>query len=195
MNYLAHLFLSGDSREIRIGNFIGDHVRGNDHENYPETIALGIRLHREIDRFSDNHSIFRQSVARLRPMFRKYAPVITDMFYDHFLASNWESFSNSSLSDFTEKVYTEIEEELPNLPLSVQHMFPYMMNSNWLLSYSSINGIHRALSGLARRTTFQSNMEYSSMALQEDYPHYAEEFGSFFPEMIEHARKFIEGKD
>ena len=35
MNYLAHIFLSGDDRRVQIGNFVGDAVKGRAYENYP----------------------------------------------------------------------------------------------------------------------------------------------------------------
>ena len=35
MNYLAHIFLSGNDRCIQIGNFIGDGVKGDGYKQYP----------------------------------------------------------------------------------------------------------------------------------------------------------------
>lgn len=35
MNYLAHIFLSGNDRCIQIGNFIGDGVKGDGINNIP----------------------------------------------------------------------------------------------------------------------------------------------------------------
>jgi len=53
MNFLAHLYLSGDNKEVRLGNFIGDAVKGNSLDRFPEMIRAGIWLHREIDSYTD----------------------------------------------------------------------------------------------------------------------------------------------
>ncbi len=103
MNFLAHLFLSGNNAEIMVGNFIGDFVRGkNFHEQYSPSIALGIELHREIDEFTDNHSVVLESKKRLRPKYRHYSPVIIDMFYDHVLAKNWSAHSTTPLDQYAQ---------------------------------------------------------------------------------------------
>jgi len=35
MNYIAHFALSGNSEYIKIGNFLGDWVKGNNYLKYP----------------------------------------------------------------------------------------------------------------------------------------------------------------
>src|SRR5450432_1821563 len=91
MNFLAHLYLSGDNPQVMIGNFIGDFVKGkNLTERFDTDVAKGIALHREIDWFTDTHIVVKQSKDRLRPKYRHYAGVIVDIFYDHFLAKNWD---------------------------------------------------------------------------------------------------------
>ena len=104
MNFLAHLYLSGDNPKVKVGNFIGDFVKGkNLKDRFEADIARGIGLHREIDWFTDTHSIVKQSKDRLRPKYRHYSGVIVDIFYDHFLAKNWDRYSKQLLPDFAEE--------------------------------------------------------------------------------------------
>src|SRR3954453_2663939 len=106
MNFLAHLYLSGNDPEIMVGNFLGDFVRGrNLLERYKKNIATGIELHRTIDEFTDTHPIVAQSKNRLREKYRHYAAVIVDIFYDHFLAKNWSEYSSELLPDFADRAY------------------------------------------------------------------------------------------
>ncbi len=105
MNFLAHLYLSGNDEQLMIGNFIADSVKGSSFRNYPEGIAKGIMLHRAIDFYSDNHSVFLQSVIRLRPNYRKYAGVIVDIFYDHFFAKIWEKYFEDPLEQYADEVH------------------------------------------------------------------------------------------
>ncbi|HWA32994.1 MAG TPA: hypothetical protein VG737_02640, partial [Cyclobacteriaceae bacterium] len=73
MNFLAHLYLSGDDADVMTGNFIGDFVRGRHlAEQFGKKIALGIDLHRAIDEFTDHHDVVRQSKTRLRPKYGHY---------------------------------------------------------------------------------------------------------------------------
>ncbi len=98
MNFLAHLYLSPDNTEIIIGNFIADHIVGNKFQQYSDAIQKGIMLHREIDTYTDAHAIVRRSKRRLNERYRHYNGVIIDIFYDHFLAVNWNTYSNIPLN-------------------------------------------------------------------------------------------------
>jgi acyl carrier protein phosphodiesterase len=94
MNFLAHAYLSFDQDEILIGNFIADFIRGKEIENYPKKIQVGIHLHRAIDAFTDSHPLVKEVQTHLRPRFGHYARVISDVFFDYFLAKNWGKYFN-----------------------------------------------------------------------------------------------------
>lgn len=192
MNFLAHLYLSGDNNEIIIGNFIADHVKGNKTEKYNSGIRSGIILHRSIDYFTDNHQIVKDAVERIRPQFRKYAGVVVDMYFDHFLSKGWNLWSEEPLSDFTSRMYSIITSAGEILPLRTRQMIPYMIDYNWLENYGNFEGLDRALKGMARRTPFLSNMESAVDILRNDYDYYAQSFDDFFPDLIGHTKEVLE---
>lgn len=195
MNFLAHLFLSGNHPEIMVGNFIGDFVRGrNVHEQFTANIAFGIELHREIDQFTDSHLIVMESKKRLRPKYRHYAPVIVDMFYDHFLAAQWQEHHEQPLSEFATYAYAQLQYHETILPERVIQMMPYMVKGNWLVSYAQTEGIHRALTGMSRRTPYDSKMDEAVMDLQKWYQEFNTEFRLFFPELKQMSENFIKSK-
>ena len=105
MNFLAHLYLSGNNENTIIGNFIANHVKGNGINKYEPGIRNGIILHREIDWFTDSHPQFLISKKRLTPTYRKYAGVIIDMYYDHFLSAYWDVYSEEPIISFTKRMY------------------------------------------------------------------------------------------
>lgn len=183
MNYLAHCYLSGNNDELLIGNFIADHVKGNMIDGFSESIKSGIFLHRAIDEFTDQHPIVAQSKLKLRTEFRKYAPVIVDVFYDHFLARDWEQYHHLALNDFAQNVYSLLENNNSILPERTKYMLNYMKAQNWLVGYAQIEGMEKALSGLARRTNFESKMEFAHIALKENYNDFEKEFSAFFEEL------------
>jgi acyl carrier protein phosphodiesterase len=192
MNFLAHLFLSGENTEIKVGNFIGDFVKGkNVAERFGKEIAKGISLHRVIDWFTDRHATVKQSKDRLREKYHHYSGVIVDVFYDHFLAKNFHRYSEKLLPDFADECYGIIQQHDSILPEEVKYMMPYMINGNWLVNYSKIEGIHRALSGMSRRTKFNSRMDEASEDLKTHYSDFEAEFFSFFPELRQFAVEWL----
>ena len=98
MNFLAHIYLSGEDEGITIGNFIADGIKGKKYLSYPASIQKGILLHRGIDSFTDSHPTVRQSTARLHENYGHYSGVIVDILYDHFLAKNWEEYHEQDLA-------------------------------------------------------------------------------------------------
>ena len=184
MNFLAHLYLSGSSEQVAIGNFIGDFVKGTSFSTFPEEIRKGIRLHRQIDSFTDQHEAMREARKRLWDGYRHYGGVITDLFNDHFLASSWDSYHHHSLPEFARKMYTLMQDNSHQLPDPARNMLPYMINGNWLVSYREIEGIDRALTGLSRRTRFESHMENAAAELESDYEFFRECFRVFFPDLV-----------
>lgn len=185
MNFLAHIYLSGNDEDILLGNFMGDFVKGHDHENYPEMVQKGILLHRKIDYFTDHHEVVSKSKDLLREKYRHYSGVIVDMFYDHFLARYWQRFHPDPLLAYSENTYDILLRRKDELPRKAAYMLSFMVENNWLLGYADVEGIHRALSGMARRTTFNSHMEKAKKDLEENYEVFHTHFNMFFPDIIQ----------
>ena len=193
MNFLAHIYLSGNDNEITIGNFIADGIKGIAYKKYSNKIQVGILLHRHIDTFTDSHKIARQSTKRLHKNYSHYSGVIVDILYDHFLAKNWSIYSKIPLNIYVNEFYKTLEDNFNMLPIGVQKMMPYMVASNWLLSYASIEGITKVLEGMNRRTQNRSKMNLAVNELKEFYDDFENEFTLFFKELEEFAKqKLIE---
>ena len=194
MNFLAHLSLSGTDPRVLVGNFIGDFVKGRAMlKTFDPGIVKGIELHRGIDFFTDSHSVVMESKRRLQPKYHHYAGVIVDMFYDHFLAANWKTYYLEDLQEFARRAYRLIEEHDSVLPEPVKRLLPYIIQGNWLVSYSSTEGIHRALSGMARRTLHESGMNEAVVDLKLFYEDFKSEFERFFPDLQQWASDWLAG--
>ena len=184
MNFLAHIYLSFDDPEITLGNFFADHIRGNKYQHLPIKVQKGILLHREIDTYTDAHPIAKQSSKRLHKNYSHYSRVIVDIYYDHFLAKNWNVYSELVLDEFVTNFYHLLQENFEILPLGTQRMMPYMVADNWLVNYANLEGISRVLHGMNRRTNNRSRMNYAIDDLQEHYEAFESEFTAFFKELI-----------
>jgi acyl carrier protein phosphodiesterase len=185
LNFLAHIYLSGDDDQLMIGNFIADFVKGKKKDEYPQKIKQGIELHRAIDDFTDHHEITGRSKDRLRTKYGKYSGVIVDLYYDHFLAANFSEYHTSSLQDFSQHTYSVLKENWNVLPTGVQYMVPFMIERNWLLNYATMDGIGRALTGLSKRVSFENKMDQSVLDLKERYEFFEMDFKDFFPDLIQ----------
>ena len=192
MNFLAHIYLSGDNDLLKIGNFMADSIRGNSYENYPEEIKKGILLHRSIDSFTDMHPVYRQSKHRLHEKYGHYSGVIMDIFYDHFLAKNWANYSNKKLEEYADEFYQLLRDNYDLLTAKIQGMMPYMIARNWLVSYASISGLEMILFQMDHRTKNRVAMHEAIVELQEFYLEFEAEFTQFFIELQEHCQQKLQ---
>lgn len=184
MNYLAHVYLSGSDKDLIIGNFIADHVKGIAYLDYPETIQKGILLHRKIDDFTDHHPLFKKNVTLLFPQFRHYSRVIVDMFFDHFLAAQWELYHPDPLEDFSRQFYLLMQEYSGSLPDKTKKILPILSKYNWFVAYQSLEGLEDILFQMSQRTRFPSKMSLAVVELEKNYSKIALDFNTFFTELI-----------
>lgn len=189
MNFLAHIYLSGNDEEIILGNFMADSIKGKQYLKYPKGIQKGIVLHRAIDFYTDTHPTVRKSISRLFDTYGHYSGVIVDILYDHFLAANWKNFSSIPLKTYVANFYQLLQKHYAILPKNVQKFLPYMMKDNWLLSYSTIPGISRILYQMNERTKKRSKMNFAVIELEENYEDFEAEFFSFFEELRHFSRE------
>ena len=192
MNFLAHIYLSGENDLMKIGNFMADGIHGKHFDIFPIDIQKGIVLHRAIDTFTDAHPIFRQSTKRLHTNYHHYSGIIVDIFYDHYLAKNWSNYSDEKLEDFAERFYQSLHENYDSLTQKTQKMMPYMIDHNWLVSYQTIEGIEIILGKMDTRMKRDSNMRFSVEELRTYYYEFETEFTSFFEELIAYSNQKIQ---
>ncbi len=191
MNFLAHAYLSGNDPEMLFGNFVADGIKGKQVATFSPGIQKGIALHRAIDHFTDNHPVVKQSIERLQPEFRKYSGVVTDIYYDHFLARNWNNYSHDDLTAFSLKVYKTLVMRYRLLPQRTKRALPFMIAQNWLVGYANLRDLDRVFRGMSRRARFDSGMEHAVDFLESHYTDFEKDFVIFFPELREYCRGVI----
>lgn len=193
MNYLAHLYLSGSTDSLlTVGNFLGDFVKGKKYLHYPSEIKKGILFHRAVDSYTDTHPLVLQSKKRLFTRYRHYSAVLVDLFYDHLLAANFQDYSQQPLPNFARDIYSLLNSHKQWLPEKAGFMLPYMMRDNWLVNYATLEGIGRACSGIARRTSFVSGLEKGPEDLRLHYGAFEEEFVLFFKDIQAYTKEWLE---
>lgn len=188
MNFLAHAFLSRSSPELLIGGLLGDFVKGRERlQQYSPAVRAGIHLHRAIDRYTDAHASVRASCSLISPARRRFAAILVDVFYDHFLARHWTRYADLPLEDFTQQVYATLLPDIASYPERLQRILPRMAADDWLASYAEIESVDAALHGIARR--FQRFPRATVLAdgvqeLLHNYTALEQQFLDFFPELV-----------
>jgi acyl carrier protein phosphodiesterase len=190
MNFLAHTYLSGCNEEIIVGNFMGDYVKGKNYNSYPDLVRKGILIHRDIDTYTDMHPITRRSKLRIVSRYHKYAGIIIDIFYDHFLASMWDDFSSLPLQDFVSRTYDLLKRNYKVLPEAIKRWFPTFLENNWMMAYQTVDGIELVLERMAANTSLPNHAGYAVEVLSDRYSSFKSDFLEFFPLIIQ----FLEEK-
>jgi acyl carrier protein phosphodiesterase len=190
MNFLAHTYLSGCNEEIIVGNFMGDYVKGRSYQLFPDQVKKGILIHRDIDSFTDMHQITRVSKQRIASRYHKYAGIVTDIFYDHFLASLWDNYSDLALSEFVNRSYDLLKRNYKVLPEAIKRWLPTFLENNWMMAYTTVDGIELVLERMSANTSLPDHSAFAVEVLRAQYALFMDDFLRFFPLIVE----FLEEK-
>ena len=193
MNWLAHLLLAESSPESRLGNLLGDLVKGIERQSLAPSLQRGLQCHQAIDIFTDSHLIVKRSKQRIDSEYSRFAGILIDVFYDYVLANNWQDYSDIPLTEFTTSVYASWADYIEFLPAYAQGVIRRLIAEDWLSSYRSLVGIENTLARISWKLSRRRNRPYDlTPALQELTQNYAEleqDFQQFFPQLtsyIEH---------
>lgn len=183
VNYLAHLYLAGPTDASRIGNLLGDFVKGTPESlvgQYPAEVIDGIMMHRHLDRFTDEHEAFLKARSLLARERRRFAGIVVDIFFDHFLTQHWEKFSEQPLPEFIEEMYTTLERHPEWLSPELARVMPRIREENWLHSYGTIEGLALTLERISHRSPRTAPIRESTDDLVANYQSFDRAFHEFF---------------
>lgn len=105
MNFLAHFHLAWPDEGLIAGALEGDYFKGPLRGQLPAPLERGVKLHRAIDAHTDNHPLILQLRRELPADLRRYAGILIDLSFDHYLSLHWSNFSSVPLQDFSREVY------------------------------------------------------------------------------------------
>ena len=169
MNYLAHAYLSFSNEEILLGNMSSDFIKGKQKFSYPVNMQKGITLHRAIDAFTDSHVATKQARLFFKPAVGLYSGAFVDVVYDHFLAIDTNEFINElALQNFANTTYSQLQNNIEQLPERFKKMLPYMISQNWLYNYQFSWGIQKSFEGVARRAVYLENANKVFIAFEDN---------------------------
>ena len=185
MNWLAHLRLSPEQPLLRLGNLAGDFVRGVDVSALHPEIQLGIALHRSIDHFVDSHVVFRRARTRFAEPFQRYGGVALDVFFDHYLARDWQRHGDGrELTRFVADVHESMQQYRDLLPPELQRLHERMAEKSWLTMYGTVSGIEKVMRAMGRRGRQPSSLATITGELRRNYDAFESDFEDLWPELL-----------
>jgi acyl carrier protein phosphodiesterase len=195
LNYLAHLYLADDDPESVIGSLMGDFVKGRIGDELAPAVRWAVLVHRRVDSFTDAHPVVKRGKCRMRPEYRRYAGILLDLFYDHFLAVKWSRYSPLPLEDFARRVYRILQTNQCAITAPMQRSMNYMVSNELLQSYREIAGIAHALRGIEKRLKRPSRLSGAIVELRVNYRDLEEDFVEFFPELTRYTQQLNLSRD
>ncbi len=197
MNWLSHIFLSENTIEFQIGNYLSDPLKGKAWENSSNDLKNGIHIHKIIDSFCDKNVYFINSKNKLRQK-GLLRGVAVDIIYDYLLTKNWDKFCNIPFEDFTNSFYKNSKEVSKNYPINAQIEINKINKYKLLHAYTNLEdvaltykSIDRRLSPrLLKRDTLISYKEATFEKIDE----IEKDFLEFFPIMCEEIKKHTNTK-
>lgn len=187
MNYLAHAYLSFNNEDLLVGNMISDFIKGKKQYDYPPGIQKGIKLHRAIDAFTDNHPATKEARVFFKSSVGMYSGAFVDVMYDHFLANDESEFTNASLEIFAGETYNTLTKFYLLLPARFQMMLPHMKAHNWLYNYKSRWGIEQSFGGVVHRAKYLESSREAFAAFEKHYISLQKCYSEFFPSLKQYA--------
>ncbi len=189
MNFLAHAYFADGDPERIVGQFCGDFVRGSDLSNYSEGIQRGIRMHRQIDAFTDRHA----AVLGVRPLFqpplRRLAGVISDVVYDHCLALSWAAYSDRDFQEYIAEVHAALRSHQSIVPARMQGFIDFMIDNAVLEGNQHFSGVEITLRRLATRSKIFAPLANSAPITLVNMAELQHSFDEFFPQL----RAYVDG--
>lgn len=195
MNYLAHLALSNGIEEILVGNMIEDFITGRiEHPRnsfLTPKLIVGVRLHRHIDSFTDSHHVVQECNAVFHPSVGKYASIVTDILFDHFLIKNWHTFYKIPVQQYCDYVYAILPKYNTYYPTPLQQVIKSMVSYKWLLDYEHHHGIIRAYQSVNMKIGKNNFLDVSMPVFEENYDYLNKQFLAFYPGLKQMSDDFI----
>ena len=202
MNFLAHCLIAeraadhlayrADDRDMLIaGGFIGDFLKGPVSDALPAPLIVGVRLHRRIDAYSNQHEAIRRSCNRFPDALRRLAPPLVDVIADHLLATAWPHHHHQSLTDFSAETYRCIHGCADYLPESGREFFAWMVENYLLASYRHWESAQRGMRSVTRRLRRGELNDQLADRLPALVDELQQDFDDYFPDLQDHANSWL----
>ncbi|MBA3581564.1 MAG: DUF479 domain-containing protein [Gammaproteobacteria bacterium] len=184
MNYLAHLSLLQAYPERMPGGLLADYLRGRLPEAPIDPWMLGALHHRMVDSFTDQHAQVLAAKQYFSPLRRRFAGIILDIVFDHFLAKNFENYYAQALNVFIAKSYKILASGESRYPAPMRRVVRRMQQMDLLGSYYYLENLEMVFQGLASRFSRPVPLIGSTEEIMQHYDKLENHFQLFYPDLM-----------
>ena len=192
MNHLAHTLLSGPDADVVLGGMLGDFWHGALDPGWPAGVRAGVALHRKIDVYTDSHPVVAAARAAFPPPWRRYAGIITDVYFDHRLVHEWDRYAREPLAEFSRRFIALLERNRDWLPADLNRFAMYFRAHDLFAAYAQRETIEQVLLGIGRRLKRANPLGATGPVLWPRAGQLDEAFARFFPQLEAFAREVRE---
>ena len=198
LNLLAHLHLSANCPpDILTANVLADYLgRYDPVVKMPEKMVArlmpGIRLHREIDSFTDQHNVVAEARNLISSPRRRLAGVIVDIAFDYYLTRHWEEFSIEDRETTISRGYA-IMSMVASTGLSrkTQSLISKMRANNWLSAYGTLEGQRLTYQRVSRMSDAFTALAGAEEEIVKRDSEIDRCFLAFYPDLQRHTAEWL----
>lgn len=191
VNFLAHSLFGFGNSGLIAGQFCGDFVRGRDLSRFTPDIEVGIRLHRHLDRFTDTHPALLPVRQNMPGVAQRFAGIVVDVMFDHYLAKRWNEVSDISIEAHAELVHAALKQHEAALPENLKRFIVLMQREGILQGNVRLSSIELTLERIARRSTSLSSIALKEKQLEPLRDTLTKPFNQFFPDLNAAAAAYV----
>lgn len=185
MNYLAHFQLAWPEEGLVVGALEGDYLKGPLDGALPAPIEQGVRLHRAIDAFTDQHPLMAALRREFPAPLRRYAGILIDLSFDHFLSRHWADYSDQPHGDFNDRVYASLHRNQHHLSPPARRMYSRMREYDLLDRYRHWETIPATAARIGERFRRGNPFLQAADQLEPVRPRLERGFHEFYPQVVE----------
>lgn len=151
MNFLAHFHLAWPDEGLVAGGLEGDYFKGPLNGTLSPSLARGVKLHRAIDAYTDAHPLIAQLRRDLPAGLRRYAGILIDLSFDHYLSLHWSRYSDMPLRTFSDEVYAVLADHEGELSAAARDMAKRLEQHDVLTLYLEWDTVTASAKRIGRR--------------------------------------------
>lgn len=189
MNFLAHFHLAWPDEGLVAGGLEGDYYKGPLRGDLPLSLERGVKLHRAIDAYTDSHPVIQQLRRELPTELRRYAGILIDLSFDHYLSQHWARFSDVHLSDFNSGVYRTLITQENHLSAGARNMLARLVEYDILNLYLKWETVPATAARIGQRFKRHNPFMEVGQTLTPARDAIEQAFLDFYPQLQDFSRE------
>jgi acyl carrier protein phosphodiesterase len=190
VNFLAHFHLAWPDHRLIAGGLEGDYYKGPLRGQLDPGIERGVRLHRAIDAYTDSHLVVEELRRQFPQNLRRYAGILIDISFDHYLTTHWSQYSNVPLNEFNASIYQVLLEQETLLSADCLKMMKRIVDYDVLNRYHDWDAVAATATRVGERFRRGNPLKEVQRELEPLKEQLETSFLAFYPDLLSFSSTF-----